>query len=103
MSTAAKNNAGWLWVSAGVLAALLVLKVGGGSEAAAAPGGTVASSGNLVAMTSPTGSDEILLVLDGRRETLFVYRTDQKGVALQQRVALPALFQDARARSMGRN
>ena len=77
----------------------LIAQVGGGNSAHA---GMVSQAGSLTVMTADAGSDDVLLVLEGRTEELLVYRSDRNGMQLQQRMAVPKLFQDARAMSLGR-
>src|SRR5262245_58069863 len=92
-----------LWVSAFVLLALVLMQsqpllaqLGAGH---AAQGGMVSQVGPLTVMTADAGADDVLLVLEGRSEELYVYRADRNGVQLQQRLAIPKLFQDARMMS----
>lgn len=54
-------------------------------------------------MTSDAGADDIILVLDNRNEELMVYRTEGQAIQLHQKVPLPRLFTEARARNQGRN
>lgn len=92
-----------LWISALVLLGLVMLQGqpllaqlgdhGGGH------GGMVSQVGPLTVLTADAGSDDVLLVLEGRSEELFVYRADRNGIQLQQRLAIPKLFQDARMMS----
>ncbi len=64
----------------------------------------VAQSDHLVAMTAQGGSEDILLVLDNRTEQLSVYKVgNQTALELVQRLALPDLFQSARAKRLGGN
>jgi hypothetical protein len=89
-----------LWASAFVLFALIIMQaqpllaqIGGGH---AASGGMVSQVGQLTVLTADAGTEDVLLVLEGRGEELFVYRADRNGVQFQQRLAIPKLFQDAR-------
>jgi len=92
-----------LWISAGILTGLLGVQtlvgappVGGGGSAHAA---MVSQRGQHTVMTTESGSEDLVLVLDGRNETLFVYRTSQQtGVQLFQKLGLPQVFADAKAR-----
>lgn len=98
-----------LVVAAAGLASLLVLHAighappiggGGGSSAHA---GMVSQAGQHTIMTADAGNEDLLLMLDERSEELLVYRTDaNKGVQLFQRLRLPEVFIDARARATGR-
>ena len=91
-----------LWISAGILASLLAAQtlIGappvGGSSAHA---GMVSQRGQHTVMATESGNEDLLLVLDGRTENLFVYRTSQQnGIQLFQKLALPQVFADAKAR-----
>ncbi|HLP84253.1 MAG TPA: hypothetical protein VK157_07880 [Phycisphaerales bacterium] len=105
-------------VRAGLVALLCILclaagvKFGGGDgqtkttlpfavpEALAA--GVVSQVGGLTVMTTDATNEDLLLVLDGRNEELFVYRTqNNESVQLLQRYPIAQLFVDARARSLG--
>jgi hypothetical protein len=95
-----------LWASAFVLLALIILQSPtllaqpfGDSPAKA---GMVSQVGQLTVMTADAGSEDLLLVLEGRSEELLVYRSDRNGIQLQQRVSIQQLFQDARAQSQGK-
>lgn len=91
-----------LWISAGILAALLGAEtligappMGGGS----AHGGMVSQRGQHTVMTAESSNEDLLLVLDGRSEHVFVYRTTQQnGIQLFQKLSLPQVFLDAKAR-----
>jgi hypothetical protein len=62
----------------------------------------VSTSRTYTAMTAQATSEELLYVLDGRAEEVFVYRTDvNKGTLLLARLSLPTAFTDARARAAG--
>jgi hypothetical protein len=98
-----------LVVAAAALASLLGLHAighappiggGGGSSAQA---GMVSQAGQHTIMTADASNEDLLLVLDERSEELLVYRTDiNKGMQLFQRLRLPEVFIDARARATGR-
>jgi hypothetical protein len=94
-----------LWASAFVLFAMVLIQSQPlfaqpfGDHAARA--GMVSQVGQLTVMTADAGGDDVLLVLEGRSEELFVYRTDRNGIQLQQRMQVPKLFQDAKALSTG--
>lgn len=103
---------GWLAVSA--LGMALGLAALWGSRSAA-PGAVpmlestamatpmVSHVGNITMMTSDTGPDEILLVLDGRNETIMVYRVENStAVELLQRASVPQMFTDAKAKAAGK-
>jgi hypothetical protein len=96
-----------LWVSAFVLFALIMIQAqpmlaqGLTKQAAAAQGsgGMVSQVGPITVLTADASSEDVLLVLEGRSEELFVYRTDRNGIQLQQRVPVSKVFQDAKAMS----
>jgi hypothetical protein len=92
-----------LWASAFVLAGLILVQAGrsGSSEARA---DLVSSVGGLTALTvAGASSEDLLLVIDGRSEELFVYRVEnQQNVELQRRYSLPRMFSDARGQGPGR-
>ena len=98
-----------LWASAFVLLALVLIQAEplvaqqggllGGKGGAQA--GMVSQVGQLTVMTADSGNDDVLLVLEGRSEELYVYRADRNGVQLQQRLQIPKLFTDARAMAQG--
>jgi hypothetical protein len=94
-----------LWASAFILLVLVMIQaqpllaqglLGGGHTASA---GMVSQAGSVTVMTADAGNDDVLLVLEGRGEELFVYRTSRDGMQIQQRLAVPKLFQDAKAMS----
>ena len=63
----------------------------------------VSQTGGLTVLSTDGGNEDLLVVLDGRNEEMFVYRTDiNAGIQLLQRYTVPQLFTDARARSLGR-
>ncbi len=98
--------AGCLCVGAGFLLAVLAFRPsmsdaqairGLGSPAFA---GVVSKAGAMTILTTEATNEDLVLVLDGRSEELFVYRTDaREGVQLFQRVNLPRLFAEARLRA----
>lgn len=94
--TSARRQGGWLWVSAGVMAALVVVQ-GAGLLDRPAKAEMVTDKGGYVLMTTNGGSTEIMLMIDERNETLLVYDVEnQRRVILQDRQALPDLFNRAR-------
>ena len=96
-SPAARGN--WLWVSAGVLAALIVVQ-GAGLLDRTARAEMVADKGGYVMMTTEGGSTEVMLLIDERNETLLVYDVEnQRRVVLEDRQALPDLFNRARVQA----
>lgn len=86
-----------LWASAFVLAALTIIQIGRGvgREAIA---GTVSTVGEVTGLTASASLDEdIFCVLDGRSESLLVYRVEnQNRVELLQTIRLPEAFAEAR-------
>ena len=100
-----------LWVVLFVLLALVTARVGaliGGAPGAIEAGMAqaaelVSQTGGLTVLSTDGGNEDLLVVLDGRNEEMFVYRTDiNAGIQLLQRYTVPQLFTDARARSLGR-
>jgi hypothetical protein len=93
-----------LSISALVLT-LVVLTVAGRGllpVAHASAASEVAQSGDYTALTCDGGNEDILVVLDGRSEQLFVYKVlNQTSVQLYQREDVSRLFSDARARARG--
>ena len=100
-----KTRPSALWASAFVLIALLLIQaqplLAQPFAQHSAQGGMVSQVGQLTVMTAEAGNDDVLLVLEGRSEELFVYRADRNGVQLQQRLQVPKLFQDAKALAIG--
>lgn len=93
---------GWLWVSAGVLAALIVVQ-GGGFFESTAKAEMATTSGSYSIMTTDGGNDEIVVVVDSRQEALMVYRTfNNRNLKMLEREELSSLFSRARAQAMGR-
>lgn len=93
---------GWLWVSAGVLAAMIVVQ-GGGFFESTARAEMATTSGSYSIMTTDGGNDEILVVVDSRQESLMVYRTENgRTLKMLEREELSSLFSRARARAVGR-
>lgn len=99
---AGRTNAGnlALTVSAVSLAMLIMTVAGRGvPEAKAAE---VSQSGDYTAMTCDGGNEDVLVVLDGRSEQLFVYKVvNQVSVQLFQREDVGRLFADGRGRARG--
>ncbi|MGD9789906.1 MAG: hypothetical protein AB7Q00_03420 [Phycisphaerales bacterium] len=101
-----------LWLLAGALAGAMLFggeRGGGGLGAtitipgvSAANAAVVSKAGALTVLTAEGTNDEMLMVLDSRREELLVYRTSaQNGMQLFQRIPLADLFRDARLRARG--
>lgn len=97
-----------LWTSAGLLGALVMVQtlIGAGQPigGSSASGGMVSQAGQHTMLTAESGAEDLLIVLDGRNEELFVYRTDSRRGEMQlyQRLGLAAVFNDARSRNAGR-
>ncbi len=102
-----------LWASAFVLAGLVLVQVRmatvahgappifGGAQPASA--GMVAQAGGYTVMTSESGNEDIMVLLDSRSEELFVYHVEnQSSIQLLERQNVPGLFAEARARAQGR-
>lgn len=68
-----------------------------------ASAGQVSQVGGFTIMTSDANTEDILLLLDGRNEQLSVYRNENNNaIQLYQKVSLPRLFSDAKAREQGK-
>ncbi len=92
---------GWLWVSAGVLAAMIIVQ-GSGVFESPAQAEMATTSGAFSMLTTDGGNDEILVVVDSRQESLMVYRAmNNNALELLEREELSSLFTRARARAMG--
>ena len=97
---------GALWVSAALLAAVILLRVGGLSGGLTGDGVALADmtaeSGSYTAMTTQSGSEELLYLIDDRAEQLHVYRVRQtNAVDLVAREDLRQMFTAARAAALG--
>ncbi|MCC5822796.1 MAG: hypothetical protein LAT64_05285 [Phycisphaerales bacterium] len=90
------QRGGWLWISAGVLAALTVVQ-GAGLLDRPASAEMVSNKGGYAIMTTRAGSNEIAVLIDERNETLMVYSVEnRRRVVLQDRQSLPEMFNRAR-------
>lgn len=90
---------GWLWVSAGVLAALTIVQ-GAGLFSQPAYAEMTASTSAYRMMTTDGGSDELLVIIDDRNETLLVYRQENRQrLSLVDREDLAELFVRARTKA----
>ena len=92
-------NASALWASAFAIVALIMVQASGLSSPARAD--LVSQTGSLTALTLTTTNEDVLLVLDGRTEDLYVYRPGRNALDLLQIYKAPDLFNDARARAAG--
>ena len=100
--TQQRERSGWLWLSASVLAALIVVQ-GAGMLDTPAHAEMTSTSGAYTLMTTDGGNDEILVVVDSSQESLMVYKSDRnQGLQLLEREDLTGVFARARARAMGR-
>jgi hypothetical protein len=91
------RHAGWLWISAGVLAALTLIQ-GAGLLDRPAMAEMVAEKSGYVVMTTDGGTNQILAVLDERNEALMIYSVaNRRQILLQDRQSLPEMFVRARA------
>ncbi len=121
-----RGSVSGLWASAFVLIGLCLIALarlmgltGGGPEAIAlasmrgqpafagggeSGSGMVAQAGVYTALVSSGGSDDLLVVLDGRSDELLVYRPEgNTGVPqLVQRLNVQTLFTEARTRAEGK-
>lgn len=63
----------------------------------------VSHVGGITMLTSDAQTDEVLIVLDNRTETLLVYRVENvSSVELLQRTSVSAMFTDARIKALGK-
>lgn len=91
-----------LVVLAVLLAALVALRAGRVGPESVAYADMVADSGSYTAMTTRTGAEELLYIVDDRSETLMVYRViNGRTVDLVDRQSLPQMFSAARAAWLG--
>jgi|CXWL01.1.fsa_nt_gi hypothetical protein len=106
------SSTGVLWVTAIALGAILASMAlrrddswgALGFFESTARGGLVSQVGGVTMMTVDGGSDDVLVVLDGRHESVLVYRVENATtVQLLQRLSLPQLFSDAKVKALGRN
>lgn len=103
-SLTAKSNRrqpGWLWMSAGILAALIIVQ-GGALIESPAIAEMATTNGSYSIMTTDGGNDEVLVLVDSRQESLMVYRVvNGHDFRMLEREELSSLFTRARARAMG--
>ena len=99
-----------LWMIAGVMLGIALFR---GDDSSAqdiirgmanrANAGMVSHSGSYAVLTSESGNEDLVVVLDQRTESILIYRGDlQRGIELQQRLNLPRTFEDARLRTLGK-
>ncbi|USN97905.1 MAG: hypothetical protein H6810_06835 [Phycisphaeraceae bacterium] len=93
---------GALWAMAFVLLGLILLRAAGVAPDSTAHADMTAASGTYTAMTTRSGTDELLYVVDDRNEQLQVYRVRQaNSVELVAREDLRQMFTAARAAALG--
>ncbi len=93
----ASRQGGWLWISAAVLGSLILVQGAGLFDSSAHADMTVTNQSYSM-MTTDGGTDEVLVVIDSRQESLLVYRVDSGNkMQLHRRESLDALFANARA------
>jgi hypothetical protein len=116
MSHSRPATSALLWASAFVLAGLIVVQLGRTrgpvsdgftpaalAAAAASPDGVVSRVGEYTVMTFNAGNDDVLAILDGRAEELFLYRVrNMTEFEFIGRDNLPGLFATARKLGPGR-
>jgi hypothetical protein len=101
--TPAQRTLQLIAVVLGLVVALQALPLAANLVSSEARAGVVSTSGQLTALTAQGSNEDLLIVLDGRGEELYVYKTDARtGMQLFQKLAVPQLFNDARARNLGR-
>jgi len=102
MKTNTQRHAYTLWASAGLMTGLLALMLAPAGLFApdAAQAALVSQSGTYTIMTSDGTNEDLVLVMDGRSEQLLVFRTERLNeLQLLQKLSLPQMFGDARAKS----
>ena len=96
---------GVLMATAMLLTAGILLRAGGVGEMPwdrEARADMIGASGDYTAMTTSTGSEEMLFLVDGRNESLMVYRVlNGRLVQLEAQQDLRSLFTTARAAYLG--
>jgi uncharacterized membrane protein len=91
-----------LWASAIALGALIVFQAGGltGNVAMAE---MVSHAGEFTLLTTDSGTEEVLVVLDNRSEQLMVYHIRaQKTLEMMQNVSVAKMFESARLAAEGK-
>jgi hypothetical protein len=93
---------GTLWASAAFLVALIAWQAGGlGGNTAMAE--MVSRAGEFTALTTDSGSEEVLVVLDNRSEQLLIYHIRaQKTLELMQNVSVARMFEAAKLAAEGK-
>ncbi|MEL6328047.1 MAG: hypothetical protein AAFR38_00150 [Planctomycetota bacterium] len=91
-----------LSVSAVVLAALVLVQATGLLSSPAHASAAVSSEGYSAATVAAGSSVEVLMVIDDRTETLYIYgERSARQIDLLERQSLPELFSTARAAALG--
>ncbi len=99
---AGRTNAGNLALTLSALSLVMLILTVAGRGLPEAKAAEVSQSGDYTALTCDGGNEDVLVVLDGRTEQLFVYKVvNQVSVQLFQREDVGRLFGDARARARG--
>ncbi|MBS0537022.1 MAG: hypothetical protein JSR72_23435 [Proteobacteria bacterium] len=104
------RSSAWLMVSAAVLLVLIMVQLGrtgwrgvSRSDPSAAFAGmmntdVVSRVGDYSMLTFETGTEDVLVVLDGHGEDLYAYRIrNQKNLEFLQRARVPDIFQSCKA------
>jgi hypothetical protein len=99
--TSGRVSGAALWASALMIAALIIVQAGRmGPEPARAD--VVSTVAGTTALTFEAQSEDLLAIVDGRQEMLFVYRVQNKtALELVRSYNLPELFTEARGRVGG--
>lgn len=93
---------GVMWASAFVLAGLTMMQAGRFGAAPARGNDIVSSVGGMTALVFESQNEDLLAAIDGRQETLFVYRVVNKNsVEMAATYNLAQVFSDARSRTSG--
>lgn len=97
-----RTNAGNIALTLSAFALLTLILTVAGRNPQAQAAAEVSQSGDYTALTCDGGNEDVLVVLDGRSEQLFVYKVvNQVSVQLFQREDVGRLFGDARSRARG--
>jgi hypothetical protein len=96
-----------MWISAGIMLGLIFFKSDSISGAPpfsprldSARAGGISTAGGYTLLTSSASNEDLFLVLDGRSESLLVYRVENnKDATLYQKVPLSQIFMEGRVRA----
>lgn len=89
-------------------AALLIVQASArvpqlGPSGSSGRSGMVSQSGPFTVMSSDAGNEDIVVVVDNRNEQLLVYKVENsQSLQLFQKLSMPRLFVDAKARAAGK-